>query len=355
MVTDWIKETDKFILYGAQVIAVGAYTAIKHLTGREPESFAVGKPRGIVSFPTGNPEEIEGIPVRSIEEIAKDTYIVVAVTELIQEEVLPFLRENGYKNVFALTQHEEHLLMAAYFSDVGEFPLAEKGTGADETDLMLYEVMNDRDKALSHHPKLLSYERSIQAGAMLTGMRIADITDDTGTNISERNRMYCEMTAVYWVWKNTNHSWVGIEHYRRHLLVTPDMLNEDVDVILPLPYICYPNEVSQFLRFTTEDILEALLKALKAVCPMDYDRFHEILYGKYQYTYNLVCARREVFDEYCRWFFSITEYMETLGDEFPKIRETRALSYVAEVLTNLYFMRHQKDLRICHTERAIYT
>lgn len=163
------------------------------------------------------------------------------------------------------------------------------------------------------------------------------------------------MTAVYWIWKNTNHDWIGIEHYRRHLLVRPEMLTNDVDVIMPLPYICYPNEAAQFLRFTTKNVFKALLNALKIIHPEKYDVYCSILYGKYQYTYNLVCARRYVFDNYCRWFFRITEYMENMVDTVPEIKETRALSYVAEVLTNLYFMYHQNDLRIRHVEKAIYT
>ena len=223
------------------------------------------------------------------------------------------------------------------------------------TDFVLYEVRNDRDKPLSYHPELLSYEKSIQAGAALADRLIADVTDDTGVNISEKNRMYCEMTATYWVWKNTDHDWVGIEHYRRHLLVKPWMLTDDIDAIMPLPYICYPNEAAQFLRFTTKGVLDSLLKALKDIHPDEYDTYHEILYGKYQYTYDLVCARRDVFDDYCRWFFGITEYMETMSDKISEIRETRALSYVAEVLTNIYFMSHQDDLRIRHVEKEIYT
>ena len=223
-------------------------------------------------------------------------------------------------------------------------------------DFVLYEVMNDKDKPLAYHPVLFPYEVPIQAGASLSDISIAEIKDNTGINISEKNRMYCEMTAVYWIWKNTDHDWIGIEHYRRHLLVKPEMLKDNVDVIMPLPYICYPHEMAQFLRFTTENVLNALLKALKAIHPDEYGDYCKILYGKYQYTYNLICARRYVFDNYCRWFFEITEYMEdTFEHEVPELMETRAFSYVAEVLTNLYFMYHQNDLRIRHVEKAIYT
>lgn len=359
MIIDEIKKSSSYIIYGAQVVAVGTREAVKYLTGKEPECFAVGKSTGKPTCPMGNPELIDGIKVIPIEEVPKDTFIVVAVTELIQKEVLPFLESNGYKNVFPMTQHEEFLLMSEYYRQIGKFPTVENESNAVNVgaqDLVIYEVKNDRDKPLNYHPELFPYEKTIQAGTALADVSIADIHDDTGINISKKNRMYCEMSAVYWIWKNTDHDWIGIEHYRRHLLVKPEMLRDDIDAILPLPYICYPHEISQFLRFTTEDVLNALLKALKELHPDKYEDYHRILYDKYQYTYNMICARRYVFDNYCRWFFEITEYMEkTIGEDVPELIKTRAFSYVAEVLTNLYFMYHQNDLRIRHVEKAIYT
>ena len=355
MVIEKVKKHGKYVIYGAQVVAVGAYEAIMHLTGIKPECFAVSKPQKKTFCPDGNPESIEGIKVISIEEVPKDMLIVVGVTELIQREVLPYLKENGYNNFFPLTQHEEHLLMSEYFKSIDKFPVVSSEKPGDR-DFILYEVKNDRDKPLSFHPELKEYEKTIQAGAALASTTIAEITDDSGENISVKNRMYCEMSAVYWIWKNTHHDWVGIEHYRRHLLISPEMLTDDIDVIMPLPYICYPDEMSQFLRFTTEKVLDALIKALKALHPDEYEDYHKILYGRYQYTYNMVCARREVFDDYCSWFFEITNFMEdNFAREVPELVETRAFSYVAEVLTNLYFMYHQKDLRIRHIEKAIYT
>ena len=110
--------SDTFYIYGAQVVAYGAYVAIRELCGRKPEAF-------LVSSLEGNPVEIDGVPVKTPEGISKDALVIVAVTELLQGEIVDFLQERGYTNIFVLTQPEEHRLMAAYFAGIGKFPLAE--------------------------------------------------------------------------------------------------------------------------------------------------------------------------------------------------------------------------------------
>ncbi|MCR4990271.1 MAG: hypothetical protein K6A38_05335 [Lachnospiraceae bacterium] len=120
MVIDAINKHDEYVIYGAQVVAYGAKTAIEYLTGKKPLCFAVGKFEG-------NPKEIEGIPVILIDEIPTDTFVVVGITELVQKEVIPALSVKGFKNIYPLTSHEEHLLMSEYYRKVGLFPLAKEG------------------------------------------------------------------------------------------------------------------------------------------------------------------------------------------------------------------------------------
>jgi hypothetical protein len=56
----------------------------------------------------------------------------------------------------------------------------------------------------------------IQGGAALNEPLPGILGDNSGDNISRLNPMYCEMSAMYWAWKNAPKTdYIGFFHYRR--------------------------------------------------------------------------------------------------------------------------------------------
>ena len=57
----------------------------------------------------------------------------------------------------------------------------------------------------------------IQCGSAINPKIDNVLYDDSGENISLKNREYCELTAHYFAWKNIVADYYGFCHYRRFL------------------------------------------------------------------------------------------------------------------------------------------
>ena len=58
----------------------------------------------------------------------------------------------------------------------------------------------------------------IQVGKSISNVDLGIQGDNSGDNISKKNKEYCELTAHYWAWKNLKGiDKIGLAHYRRYL------------------------------------------------------------------------------------------------------------------------------------------
>ncbi len=207
--------------------------------------------------------------------------------------------------------------------------------------------------------------RSIHAGKQ--GAESLGIPgDDTGEEISRWNPFLNELTAMYWIWKNTRHAYVGMAHYHRFLAVrvsegkSGDGLRmadaADVrellgayDIIVGEEWVkAWPNEALLIHDVGADAAAygrELILDAMKEYQPAYVEAFYDMAAGQGFFRCNMFFARKFVFDAYCDWLFSFllpaVEHMDA-GKLHEK--ERRVLGFWGERMLTVWLLR--QNLRI---------
>lgn len=170
---------------------------------------------------------------------------------------------------------------------------------------------------------------------------LPELGDDTGDNRSIENRHYSELTGHYWIWKNDKDSdIIGVNHYRRYFYDNENYDLIDRETILKnlkeydfmvsgpssdsKPW--YDEEWSIYNGYKAShnicDMDNALL-ACKRLYPELYDKFeYEIKMGTCMCLCNLMICKKEKFNEYCSFLFSIIdEVRKTIDYDDPKYQQ----------------------------------
>ena len=202
------------------------------------------------------------------------------------------------------------------------------------------------------------YLTPIQVGKYFTDLNIAPVHDDSGDNISFMNDRYCELTAMYWIWKNASSDWVGLCHYRRHFAMGKELIqhlpNLAVDVILPTPIFTVPSVASVYKRDHEAADWEVMMKILQNNAPDYYKTAKTFFTGAYYYGYNMLIARKSIFDAYCAWLFPLLTLIEEQCQCKRQGYQQRYIGFLAERLTSLYFVHNWKYYRVVHVMKHFY-
>ena len=155
----------------------------------------------------------------------------------------------------------------------------------------------------------------VQAGAALHD-RLDYAGDDSGDNISARNGQYCELTALYWAWKNLPGDAVGLCHYRRYFkepgqkrpasAATLERLLEEAPVLLPKKRDYFIDTgTSQFVHAHGQEPLDALRAVLRDRQPKYLEAFDRSMARTKGHRFNMLVMRKPQLDAYCDWLFGI--------------------------------------------------
>lgn len=210
----------------------------------------------------------------------------------------------------------------------------------------------------------------VQVGKFLSKQDLQIQGDDDGENISEKNRNYCELTALYWAWKNLDADYIGLVHYRRYFSLHrkkdkwESVLNEkdvtqilkDVPVILPRKrnYIIETNE-SQYLHAHHREGWEAMYRTIAADYPKYLPSLNRMRKSRSGHRFNMFIMRRDCFMAYCEWLFDILFQVEQEIDiSGYSESEARVFGYLSERMLDVWIETNgisYKELGVVFMER----
>lgn len=197
------------------------------------------------------------------------------------------------------------------------------------------------------------FTESIQVGADLTDIDVARLKDNRGENLSLRNQDYCEMSAVYWAWKNDRESdYIGLCHYRRRFVIDEemmdDMVSEGYDAVYTIPQLIDGGLREEFVErnyFLTPEMWELTEKAIRRLSPEYLEAWEQLGKSYFLLPFNMFIMRRDVFDDYCSWVFAILGEVDQFYLDQGIQRNDRYLGYLAEVLNTVYVMKNKEVLK----------
>ncbi len=182
-------------------------------------------------------------------------------------------------------------------------------------------------------PEISSIYKPIQVGFGPT-INSLYLRDNTGDHIAERNCSYCELTALYWAWKNLNVDIIGLCHYRRFLgspytfltfcirkkqkLLTKEqierMLNK-YDIVLPNKrHYWIETRGNQYAHAHHNKDLEVTEAVLREKYPDYLPEWKNMLCSRSGHICNMFIMRKELMDEYCTWLFDVLFEVENRLD-----------------------------------------
>ena len=142
------------------------------------------------------------------------------------------------------------------------------------------------------------------------------MTFSNGDNISSKNANYCELTGLYWAWKNLACDYIGLCHYRRYFGKKPK--NRTL-------------EAKKQAIFTREDY-EKLLSKYDIILPQKRNYYIETVRSHYEHAHH----KRDL-DEVEK---IINEKYPDYSDAFKKVMGRTSLY----ILNMFVIMRDRNEL-----------
>ena len=176
--------------------------------------------------------------------------------------------------------------------------------------------------------------------------------DNNGENISLLNPSFCELTGLYWAWKNLDYEYLGLAHYRRHFslkkrndqwssVLTYSELKPYLDkvrVFVPKKRKYYIETLySHYDHTHYSEQLDTTRKIIERMYPEYIKSYDKIMKQRYGYMFNMMIMTKDLMDDYCTWLFNILfELQKQLT--MPELSNFQGRFYgrVSEIIFNVW-------------------
>ena len=196
----------------------------------------------------------------------------------------------------------------------------------------------------------------LQVGAALSKKDFGYAKDNTGKNISKKNPNYCELTGLYWAWKNLDADYIGLVHYRRYFCLRKSrsrkptdrlkaVAKSEVKKLLKTSDIILPKQRNYFIENLYDhyahtmhiEPLDTVGEIISEKFPEYSAEFKKLHNRKKAHMFNMFIMKRDILDSYCTWLFSILSELEKRIDaKGYDAFHARFYGRISELLLDVY-------------------
>lgn len=207
--------------------------------------------------------------------------------------------------------------------------------------------------------KLADIYSPLLVGSNINSSAQEILRDNSGDQIADRNPSFCELTALYWIWKNNTATITGLVHYRRFFSglstgrggQTPNLLSEKeilkfldhYDIIIANPSV--HDDKTVYEQYRDAHHIQDLDKCRDIIARRspDYLSDFDAVMTSYSFSgFNMFVTKKSLVDSYCSWLFPILFELEERCDiSSYDSYQSRVYGFIAERLFNVWLQKNQ--------------
>ena len=284
-----------------------------------------------------------------------------SLTESFSDYVFTFGRTDGELKNYLLSRAQDFAEARGFHLPTGDLFYLKRRKPPESFRMFVVTYKNIKLDAPPAGYEILQAGHAVNEDTGYTG-------DDTGDNISDLNVYLNELTALYWIWKNSSDRVVGLCHYRRFFTTGDEkfsrekiLTREDAleilkthDMIVSRLFYGVMTQ-REFIEHDCgkrlEKIGEAIFrKHLLRVHPDYLDAFDFVMNSKAIYKCHLFITRREILDAYCKWLFAFLldvtkETLQIVPLEKFSFTPRRLVAFFAERMLMTWLFKQRLRLK----------